>query len=376
MRKICLVTLVAGAALGCGGKHKDKGMATGSASGTPVASGAETGSAAGPVAPPETKPVMKEPPAPPPLPPKTPEEMAQRYQDCWGLFNAKKWDDFKGCYAKDAVSTQPGGGAPDVTGADAIVAEVQGEDAAFPDQAGALQLVLQNKTDTVGIAIFSGTNTGPMKSPQGDMPPTKKKFSLVFGHEIQFDKAGALAIKETSFGDMGTMLGQLGVVKGMPTRPLAKAWAKAPEVVIAKNDDAEEKTDDMVLSWIDSFNKHDLKAFGAVLSPKLVWSDQGEPKDLDMKGAIADTKSFWAGFSDVKIETDRVWPAGDYVVINGTMSGTNDGNLPAMHLKKTGKTFSSPFLQVVKVTDGKISRCWIFYQTIGLATQLGLGQSK
>jgi ketosteroid isomerase-like protein len=371
MKTTWMVVVLAGAAVGCGGKHKDKGMAHGSASSASSGSSKTNTVATGPVASP-TKPMKPPaPPAPPPPPPKTPEEMAQRYQDCWGMFNAKKWDDFKGCYAKDAVSTQPGAGMPDATGVDDIVAALQAQDASFPDQAGALQLVLQNKGDTVGIAVITGTNSGPMKTPQGDVPPTKKKIGLVIGHEIEFDKAGALAVKETSFGDMGTMLSQLGVVK-KPGRPVAKAWNQSVEVVIAKNDEAEEKNVDTVNAWIDTFNKHDLKGFGDGLAKKLVWSDYGEPKDLDRKGTIADTKSFWAGFSDVNIKVDTAWPAGDYVVINGTMSGTNDGNLPAMHLKKTGKSFTQPFLQVVKLDGGKVERSWIFYQTIGFATQLGL----
>jgi len=214
-----------------------------------------------------------------------------------------------------------------------------------------------------------------MKTPQGDLPPTKKKFSMVIGHEVDFDPSGTMATREIAYGDVGTMMAQLGVVK-MPARPIAKAWAKSTEVVIAKNDDAEKANVDAVNAWIDTFNKHDLKAFGAGLAKKLVWSDYGEPKDLDTKGTIADTKSFWAGFSDVKITPDNVWGAGDYVVVNGTMSGTNDGNVPAMHLKKTGKSFSSPFLQIVKVESGKVSRSWIFYQTMGMAAQLGLIPGK
>jgi hypothetical protein len=375
MKTTWMVVVLAGAAFGCGGKHKDKGMATGSgvASGSSVASGAATGPATGPVEPPETKPAP--PPAPPPPPPKTPAEMAQRYQDCWGMFNAKKWDDFKGCYAKDAVSTQPGLGVPDVTGADAIIAGVQGQDAAFPDQSGALQLVLQNGSHTAAVAIIMGTNTGPMKGPQGDMPPTKKKFSLVFGHEIDFDPSGTMATREVAYGDVGTMLAQLGVVK-MPARPLAKAWAKETEVVIAKNDDAEKANVDAINAWIETFNKHDLKAFGAALAKKVVWSDIGNPKDLDTKGAIADTKSFWAAFSDVKITPDTVWGAGDYVVVNGTIGGTNDGNAPQMHLKKTGKSFNEPFLQIVKMDGGKVAHVWIFFQTMGFAQQLGLIPAK
>ena len=149
-----------------------------------------------------------------------------------------------------------------------------------------------------------------------------------------------------------------------------KAWAKSPEVVIAKNDDAEKANVAVFQATVDAFNKHDDKAFGATLDKKVQWIDVGSPKDFDLKGAIADTKSFWKGFSDVKISPDQMWGAGDYVVTIGTIAGTNDGDLPMMKLKKTGKSFTQPFMHVVKIEGGKITKSWIFYQTMGMASQL------
>jgi predicted ester cyclase len=322
----------------------------------------------GSAAPVETKPAP--PPPPPPPPPKTPDEMAARYQECWGLWNDAKWDAFKACYTSDAVSSQPGAGMPDFNGADAIVADSQNQRNAFPDTKGELQLVLQNGNHTVGIAVLSGTNTGPMKGPSGDMKPTNKKMSVLFGHVIEFNDQSA-ATKEWAYWDMANMLEQLGVLK-MPGRKAAKAWAKAPEVVIAKNDDAEKANVAVFQAAVDAFNKHDAKAFGDTLDKKVEWVDIGSPKDTDMKGAVADAKSFWKGFSDVKISPDQMWGAGDYAVMIGTIGGTNDGDLPAMKVKKTGKAFTSPFLHVVKISNGKISKSWIFYQTMGFAQQLGL----
>jgi predicted ester cyclase len=314
----------------------------------------------------ETKPAP--PPPPPPPPAKTADEMAARYQECWGLWNDGKWDAFKTCYTADAVSSQPGSAMPDLSGADAILADSQNQRTAFPDMHGDLQLVLQNGNHAVGIAVLTGTNTGPMKGPQGDMKPSNKKIGVLFAHTVDFNDQ-AQATKEQAYWDMSAMLQQIGAIK-MPGRKPAKAWAKAPEVVIAKNDDAEKANVAVFQATVDAFNKHDDKAFGATLDKKLQWIDVGSPKDLDLKGAIADSKSFWKGFSDVKISPDQMWGAGDYVVMMGTIGGTNDGDLPMMKLKKTGKTFTSPFLHVVKIEGGKITKSWIFYQPMGMAAQL------
>ena len=371
---VLAATLACAAAMGCGGKSKDKGtgemgsgMASGSAMGSSMVGSDMVGTGSATTN--ETKPAP--PPPPPPPPPKTPDEMAARYQECWGLWNDAKWDAFKGCYTADAVSSQPGAGMPDLTGADAIVADSQNQRNAFPDTKGELQVVLVNGNHTVGLAVLSGTNSGPMKGPSGDMKPTNKKMSVLIGHVLEFNDQ-AQGTKEWLYWDMANMLQQLGVVK-MPGRKAAKTWAKAPEVVIAKNDDAEKANVAVFQAAVDAFNKHDEKAFAATLDKKVAWVDVGSPKDFDLKGAVADTKTFWKGFSDVKISPDQMWGAGDYAVMIGTIGGTNDGDIPQMKLKKTGKTFTSPFLHVVKISGGKIAKSWIFYQTMGFAQQLGMG---
>src|SRR6266581_1530794 len=76
--------------------------------------------------------------------PNTPEGFAQSYQGCWGDFNAKKWDDFKKCYAPNATSQQPGYGKLSVTGPDAIVKASQDFAKTFPDGHGEGLLILVN----------------------------------------------------------------------------------------------------------------------------------------------------------------------------------------------------------------------------------------
>src|SRR5205823_2673519 len=92
------------------------------------------------------------------------------------------------------------------------------------------------------------------------------------------------ATHEWAFVDGGTMMAQLGVSKMPARKALTKGWAASPEIVIAKNDDAEKANVATFQTVIDAFNAHDAKAFGATLAKDVVWSDLGEPKDLDMKG--------------------------------------------------------------------------------------------
>src|SRR6266545_3688079 len=83
--------------------------------------------------------------------PKTPDEIAARYGECWGYFNAGKPEELKTCLAPDVVVVAPGLGTPEVKGADAVVADGQQQRTAFPDQHGEPQLVLVSGRDVVGI---------------------------------------------------------------------------------------------------------------------------------------------------------------------------------------------------------------------------------
>ncbi|HEV8245699.1 MAG TPA: ester cyclase, partial [Polyangiaceae bacterium] len=75
---------------------------------------------------------------------------------------------------------------------------------------------------------------------------------------------------------------------------------------------------------------------------------------------------------DVKLTVDKSWAAGDYLVSEGTFSGTNDGDIPSMKVKKTGKKVSARFLEVDKIQGGKFKNQWIFDNGMAFAMQLGL----
>jgi predicted ester cyclase len=112
---------------------------------------------------------------------------------------------------------------------------------------------------------------------------------------------------------------------------------------------------------------------GVLLAPDLVWSEIGVPVDWNHDQAIQAHDDLFKGFSDLHIAADATWAAGPWVVQRGTYSGTNDGDVAAMGLKKTGKKLSIGFLQLWKVNpDGLISGSWGFWNSAAFAMQLGL----
>src|SRR5437016_3799961 len=145
--------------------------------------------------------------------PNTPEGLAQWYQDCWGDFNAQKWDDFKKCYAPNATSQQPGYGKLSVSGADAIIKASQDFLKTFPDGRGEGQLILVNGNHIASIYLLKGTNTGPLFGPDGkEMPGGNQSIGLFFGHSIELDNDGKI-VKEIGVMDGITLENQMGLLK-------------------------------------------------------------------------------------------------------------------------------------------------------------------
>jgi predicted ester cyclase len=368
MKKMMVVAaLVAAVGFGCKKKKPEEGTGgptTGSDTGSAVArpgSAAGSGSAgamagSGSAAAPK---------------PMTPDEIAKRFDQCWGYFNDGKFDDFKGCYAADATAEAPGSGMPPESGADAVVAGTKVFKDAFPDLKGEAVLEMVSGHTVVAVSFLSGTNTGVFKTPMGETPATKAKIGLMISQVIELGDDGKVK-KMSEYYDMATMMGQMKPDPKHPVRPVMDKAPMAKEVVISKDDANEKANIETAKKVAESFSKHDAKAFGDVLADDVKWSEQAQPKDSDKKDAVAHAQAFWKAFSDVKITPGTVWAAGDYVAATGQIDGTNDGDLPMMGLKKTGKKVSVQHLIVFKIQGGKVKNAWLFDQSMGMAMQLGL----
>jgi len=318
------------------------------------------------------QPTTSEKAASPPPKPVSAEERAKWYQDCWILFNDRKWDDFKKCYADNATSRQFGYGKEDSSGPDAIVAGGQDFAKTFPDGRGESQLILVNANRIGSLYLLRGTNTGPLTGPDVKvMPATNKKFGVLFGHHVETDPAALKVVQEFGAMDSSTLAGQLGLSKN-PVRPAMDKGEPMPKIVIARNDDTEMKNIDSEKAQLDAWNKHDAAAVDMFIADDAVIHDMTEPKDQTRKEGSDGNKQFWKAFPDAKLSVPTMWAAGDYVVSVGTFDGTNDGDFPAMKLKKTGKKVSIPYFSIDRLEGGKVKEGWLVFDAASFAKQLGL----
>jgi predicted ester cyclase len=311
--------------------------------------------------------VAKEEPKPVPL---TPEQKVKAYQDGWAAFNAKDFAKFQSIWADNATSTMLDMGPPKV-GAAAIADDAKSFATAFPDVTGEHELTLVNGNDVVGVLLIRGTQKGTYETPMGPVPATNKKVGFLVAHGIQLNDAGK-AQSEWMAYDGGTVAGQLGLMPMPHRKVIETGWTDKP-VVIATGSDTEKANVAAFNAELEGFNKHDAAVALASAADDLVFSELSAPADrTGKKEALKGVEEMFKAFPDVKLDVKSVWGAGDYVVAVGSWSGTNTGDMPSAHMKKTGKAVNVQFVEIDKFAAGKTKNIWIFSNGAAVAAQLGM----
>ena len=295
--------------------------------------------------------------------PLTGAQLGQRVIDCWGYYNDGKWDDYKGCYTADATYDDPavvaaGLGKP-LVGIDKIVDSEKHSKDGTPDVKGDVRLVLVHGHDVVDLAAATGTHTGPIAG----VTEMNQKVGMLVGNVDVMDDHGRES-HESDYGDDATTKYQLVPDKAHPVRPADHLPEVPKDVVVGKDDAAEQANVAVVKQLMDGFNKHDAKAMGAALADGVVWSEQENPKDWTKAEVLTDAQAGWKSFSDMKMTPTAIWGAGDYVVVLATMEGTNNAPAPEMGIKTaTKKKVTLPFLEVDKLEAGKVTNAWVLAQS-------------
>jgi len=112
-------------------------------------------------------------------------------------------------YAEDAVVIVPG---EVIRGREAIQEHMEGGLRAFPDWKIEFLTILPSGNHIAFEMLMRGTNTGPMMTPEGEIPPTGKKveFKAVWIGRISPD---GLIEEDRTYYDTSDLMRQLGLLK-------------------------------------------------------------------------------------------------------------------------------------------------------------------
>ena len=132
-------------------------------------------------------------------------ELVTRYYDA---FNRGDLDEAARAFSPDVETTEPGAGTR--RGVDQWKAYAEGFKRAMPDARLNFKLAVEQGNTVAVEGAFTGTHTGPMLTPTGEIPPTGRSLELPY-LDVFTAKDGLLAIHRVYY-DQITMLSQLGLI--------------------------------------------------------------------------------------------------------------------------------------------------------------------
>ena len=125
-------------------------------------------------------------------------------------YNEKNYDKMRSYLADNAVYDEVATGR-NVRGIADILSAFKGWATAFPDSKGKILDEYVSDTTVVLELEWTGTHSGPLQTPNGNIPPTGKTIKVRACEVFQF--TGEKILNARHYFDMATLLRQLGVIK-------------------------------------------------------------------------------------------------------------------------------------------------------------------
>jgi steroid delta-isomerase-like uncharacterized protein len=129
----------------------------------------------------------------------------------------------------------------------------------------------------------------------------------------------------------------------------------------------------LIRSTLDAFNRGDLDACTASLSPDFVMNMAGLPTRHSPDAWRQGADVIKGGFPDLHAHIDDLVAAGDRVALRLTFRGTHQGEF--LGLPASGRTIEYVSHEFYRIADGLIAEEWICSDTAALHGQLASATS-
>ena len=135
-------------------------------------------------------------------------KLAEKVQKAW---DNQDMNALVQLYAEDATMIMPGEPEP-IQGREAIEKNQAAFFRAMPDMSMEFTLILISGNHIVFEGIVRGTFTGPLASPEGDIPPTGKSAKLKFTFIAKVNADGLIE-EDRTYYDTTEFMRQLGLIE-------------------------------------------------------------------------------------------------------------------------------------------------------------------
>jgi steroid delta-isomerase-like uncharacterized protein len=127
------------------------------------------------------------------------------------------------------------------------------------------------------------------------------------------------------------------------------------------------------------FNKNDFNSYINLFTENpSVWHVPTNQKHSGREGIKKSFNMWKKAYSDARYDVKNMIGSDDYVVTEFHGTGTNDGifETPMGKFGPTGKKVSTPFVEIIKLKNGKIDSSKIYFDTTTMIDQLGVSTQK
>lgn len=130
----------------------------------------------------------------------------------------------------------------------------------------------------------------------------------------------------------------------------------------------------------DSFNTQDWDRFVNLHAESVVVKSPNLDKPIRGREALLEfAKGYYATFPDLSMKIERMIGQGDWVVTEELVTGTNTGPLTSPtgeEIPPTNKPIRMNQAFVFRVDNGFVQEVHIYFDQMGMMTQLGLASSE
>jgi steroid delta-isomerase-like uncharacterized protein len=127
----------------------------------------------------------------------------------------------------------------------------------------------------------------------------------------------------------------------------------------------------IINTYIDTFNRHDLEAWLATFAPDGTYNDPTTTQPLSGQALKNHFGGVLTRFPDAILETVALHAiTADLAVWRWVLRGTNTGSSPG--LPATGRSLNLPGCEFIEVRQGLVQRVEGYFDRLSLREQLGL----
>jgi steroid delta-isomerase-like uncharacterized protein len=289
--------------------------------------------------------------ATPPIAPKAPPaELAAKAVkadvEAWNAHDATK---VASLYETGAKLVIPG--LPAAAGRDAIAAATKDNLTAYPDFKIAVTRTFVHGSTVVFEWVVTGKNDGPLMGQKA----TGRSIGIAGASVAMVDDDGLIK-EEHRYIDLPTIQSQLDAkAKAGTFRAPVTLPTGAPEERASKGTPEEAKALEQAKALYAALDAKKEADVLALVTDDTTLDDFSMPAtSKGTKGMKDYVNGFWKAFPDAAQATPLQFAAGDYVVTEGTLTGTQKGALGP--IKASNKPVSLRFVDVFEMKDGKVVR--------------------